>query len=270
MSLHIYKNVEQGTDEWHDLRRGIITASVVGHLISVGPPDALTVACPTCKAAAESPCFSTARKEPTPIKSIHEARAAKASTLPPVVSAVSNDATRALTALLAAERITGYTEPTWMTSDMFRGVEDEPRARDLYSKTFAPVTEVGFMVRADWGFSLGYSPDGLVGDDGLIEVKSRRQKNHLLHVIDGEIPTANMAQLQGGLLVTGRKWIDYLSFCGGMKLWRKRVYPDPAWHEAIVAAVAKFETTAAEMVAAYEQATTDMPATERIDLEVVI
>ena len=50
------------------------------------------------------------------------------------------------------------------------------------------MTEAGFIIRSDWGFSIGYSPDGLVGDDGLIEVKSRRAKRHLTTILDDEIP----------------------------------------------------------------------------------
>jgi hypothetical protein len=120
---------------------------------------------------------------------------------------------------------------------MLRGIEDEPRAVEVYSEHFAPVTTVGFMVRDDWGFSIGYSPDGLVGDDGLIEVKSRRAKKHLTTILADEVPVENMAQLQCGLLVSGREWIDYVSYCGGMPLYVKRVEPDQRWFDAITAAV---------------------------------
>lgn len=222
--IRVLPDLEQGTEEWFDQRRGMVTASVVGRLV-------------------------TSR------------------TLKPA----SNDDSRGLTALLVAERITGFTEPTWLSNDMIRGQEDEPRAREVYAEKYAPVAEVGFMVRDDWGFSIGYSPDGLVGDDGLIEVKSRRAKKHLQTILSGQVPPENMAQLQCGLLVSGRSWIDYVSYCGGMPLWVKRVTPDPAWHAAIVAAVAAFETTAAEMVAAYEQAIKGLAPTERVtELEIVI
>jgi hypothetical protein len=75
MTLHTYPQVEQGTPAWHELRRGIVTASVVGKLIT-----------PTLKVA-------------------------------------DNDVSRGITATLAAERITGWTEDTPMNSDMWRGVE---------------------------------------------------------------------------------------------------------------------------------------------------
>ena len=218
MTLIQLPDLIQGTEEWHDQRRGIVTASVVGKLITN-------------------------------------------TTLKPA----DNPESRGLAALLTAERITGWTDPTYVTDDMWRGVEDEPRARDKYAEHYAPVTEVGFMVRDDWGYKIGYSPDGLVGDDGLIEIKSRRQKKHLQTILSDAVPPENMAQLQCGLLVSGREWIDYVSYCGGMPLWVKRVTPDPKWLDAIVQAVAKFESTAAAMASRYRDAVRGLPATERIN-----
>lgn len=224
MTLHTYPDVIQGTDEWYDQRRGLVTASVVGKLVT-----------------------------------------------PKTMKTAGNDESRGLAALLVAERITGWTDPTYIGDDMLRGIEDEPRARDLYSKTYAPVTEIGFMARDDWGFTIGYSPDGLVGDDGLIETKSRRPKKHLQTILSGEVPAENMPQIQAALLVSGREWCDYLSYCGGMPMWRKRVRPDKQWFEALVAAVEAFEKEAAEMIALYDVATAGLPQTERtVDLEMVI
>lgn len=222
MTLHILRNIEQGTEEWHDARRGIITASVVGKLLT-----------PTLKVA-------------------------------------DNDYSRGLTTSLAAERITGWTEDTPMTSDMWRGVEHEPFARDAYSQHYAPVTEVGFMVRTEDDWTLGYSPDGLVGDDGLIEIKSPRAKTHVRTILADEVPAHYMAQLQAGLLVSGRKWIDFVSFVAGMPLYRKRVEPEPAWFDAITAACVAFEVNAAQIVADYEKRVADMPKTARIDLEIKV
>lgn len=265
MTLTILPELQQGTPEWHDQRRGMVTASVVDKLVTVGPPDALTVACPTCDAPPVSSCISTARKAPTALKNVHPTRTAAAGNLPPVIGVADNETSRGLTATLVAERIAGWTEDLPMTSDMYRGNDSEPFARDVYAEHHGDVEQVGFMVRDDWGFQIGYSPDGLVGDDGLIEIKAPRAKNHLLTVLSGKTPAHNMAQLQTGLLVSGRKWVDFIPYCGGLPLWTTRVYPDLAWQEAIVAAVAKFETNAAEMVANYRAATAGLPMTERID-----
>jgi hypothetical protein len=224
MSLTVLNNLVQGTDEWLEARRGMVTASVIGQLVT-------------------------------------------ASTIKPA----ANDSSRALVALLVAERITGWVDPTYMSDDMFRGMEDEPRAVAVYSDHYDPVTTTGFMVEDKWGYKIGYSPDGLVGKDGLVEVKSRRPKKHLQTILADQVPAENLAQIQCGLLVSGRKWCDYISYCGGMPLYRKRVEPDPRWFDALTAATASFEATAAQMVADYQKATKHMPATERvIELEMVI
>ena len=121
------------------------------------------------------------------------------------------------------------------------------------------------MVRDDWGFRLGYSPDGLVGEAGLIEIKSRNQRIQLATILADEVPLANMAQCQAGLLVSGREWLDYVSYSGGLPLYVKRVLPDPKWFAAIIEAVAEFEKAAQLMIDTYTAVTADMPATKRID-----
>lgn len=104
-----------------------------------------------------------------------------------------------------------------------------------------------------------------MGDDGLVEIKSRRAKKHLATILADEVPSENLAQCQTGLMVSGRKWLDYVSYCGGMPLWRKRVFPDPLWFHAITEAAAAFEESATTMTAAYHAATLGLPATERIE-----
>lgn len=266
MSLTILRELEQGTDEWLAARRGLVTASIVGRLVTYGPPDAISVACPTCEARPENPCVSRARKEPTPIRSIHPARTEHAAGRPPVFDVADNETSRGLTETLIAERITGWTEDVPMNRDMWRGVEAEPYARELYSRHHAPATEIGFMRRDENGWTLGYSPDGLVGDDGLIEIKAPRAKTHLRTILAGEVPAFYMGQLQAGLLVSGRAWIDFVSYVGGMPLYVKRVYPDPDWFDAITAACVAFEHTAARTLADYQERVLGLPQTERIDL----
>lgn len=271
MTLHVHTDLEQGTDEWLAARRGIVTASVVDKLLSLEPPSALTVACPRCQAAEQAQCLSLASNTPKPIKTAHPERVALTADLPREVTVADNDTSRALTATLAAERIFRTTEDVGMTRDMWRGVLHEPFAREEYAKRHGPVEQVGLIVREEDAWTLGYSPDGLVGDDGLLEIKAPRNRTHLLTVIAGEVPQHNMAQLQAGLLVTDREWIDFMPFVGGAPLWTKRVLPDPAWHAAIVAACVAFEKNVAQLVDAYTQATTGLPITERVptDLELV-
>lgn len=270
MTLHTYPNVVQGTPEWDDLRRGTVTASVVGQLLSVSKLGADGYDCPACFVGAGESCQSK-KGTPAPIKTMHPERvavaAANAASAPLVIETATGDTARSLTRLLVAERITGRTDPTYVSDDMERGWEDEPRAIEAYSKhQGVEVQEMGFMVREEpWG-RLGYSPDGLVGDTGLIEVKSRRPKKHLATILADGVPAENIAQIQAGLFVTGREWCDYISYAGGMPLWPRRVYPDLAWHKAIEAAVTAFEKAAAEMTEKYEAAVVGLPMTKYVPL----
>jgi hypothetical protein len=105
----------------------------------------------------------------------------------------------------------------------------------------------------------------------LIEIKSRRPKNHLNTILTNAIPAENVPQIQCGLLVSGRQWLDYVSFCGGMPLFVRRTYPDERWFSVILAAVEQFEETATEMVATYTEAVAGLPMTERIlELEMIL
>lgn len=264
MTLTNYPDVVQGSEEWDDLRRGIVTASTVGALITTRRLTAIDYDCPKCGAAATDPCMSL-RVNSSPIKTLHPERAeyAKRQPSPLIIEPASNDTSRDVTAKLVAERISGITEETLTSYDMWRGKECEPLARDKYSECFAPVKQTGFLVRDDWGFKLGFSPDGLVGDDGLCEIKAPRAKNHVKTVLSDGVPMEYMAQLQTGLLVSGREWIDFVSFSAGMRMWRKRVYRQPKWFEAIIAAVRLFEENAAEMMRLYADATEGLPMTER-------
>jgi hypothetical protein len=216
MTLHVFHSMEQRAPEWYKARCGIVTASVVGKLLT-----------PTLKVA-------------------------------------DNETSRGVTAQLVAERITGICEPTFTNDDMWRGVDHEPIARDYYSGLHQQAVECGFMRLDGDGWKLGLSPDGLVADEGGIEVKCPRAKGHIATILADRVPPFYMAQIQAALLVSGRDWWDYVSFCAGLPLFVKRVHPDPAWHEAIVAACMKFDVTATDTVAAYDLATKDMPTTERI------
>jgi hypothetical protein len=268
MTLRIFEDVEQGSPEWHDQRRGMVTASMVGGLLSVGKLGAIGYGCPSCHALANDPCVGLRSADKKPIKTLHPERAATAeanrATAPLVIEVANNETSRSLTKLLTAERITGWTDPTFTSDDMWRGIEDEPRAREMYAEHYAPVTEVGFLVRQEAGWTLGYSPDGLVGDDGLIEVKSRRAKSQLATVLADDVPAANMPQLQAALLVSGRKWIDYVSFTGGMALFVKRVFPDERWFKAIEEACRTFEHAAESMANTYLERVEGLPKAERV------
>ena len=166
----------------------------------------------------------------------------------PTGKTANNDKSRAHVFEIAAQRITRYVEPHYISDDMLRGHADEIEARALYSKHYAPVTECGFVTCNDWGFTIGYSPDGLVSDAGLIEGKSRRQKYQIQTIAADAVPDDYILQCQTGLLVTGRKWMDFLSYSGGLPMAVIRVEPDPAMHAAIIDAAHAFEAQVAAVI----------------------
>jgi hypothetical protein len=214
MTVQVFDQIEQHSDEWYEARLGVITASQMHKVVTS-----------TLKTA-------------------------------------DNETSRGLTLTLAAERISGTVEHIFPSYAMQRGTEDEPVARQVYADNYAAVDEVGFILLTVGGTRIGYSPDGLVGDDGLIELKSRNPKEHLKTILSGKPPAENLAQLYTGLLVTGRAWIDYCSYSPGLPFWKVRVYPDPDWFAAIIAAAEAFETNVADIISRYNAATNGLPMTD--------
>lgn len=191
----------------------------------------------------------------------------------PTLKVAKNEKASAHLYELLAQRITGYVEPRYVSDDMLRGQVDEIEARALYAKHYAPVREMGFITNDEWGFTLGYSPDGLVGDDGLIECKSRRQKFQAETIIAGEMPDEYMIQVQTGLLVTGRRWCDFISYCGGMPMVTIRVPADDAIQDAIIEAATDFELRLSKMEEAYQTSLLGgrhIPTERRIEQEMFI
>jgi predicted phage-related endonuclease len=191
----------------------------------------------------------------------------------PTLKPASNDKERAHLFELLGQRITGYVEPRYVSDDMLRGQWDEIEARIKYRDHFGPVTECGFITNDDHGFVIGYSPDGLVGDDGLIECKSRRQRFQVETIVSDSVPVEYMLQLQTGLLVSGREWIDFISYCGGMPMYVKRVFPDAAIQDAIVTAARSFETRLAIRLEMYHEALARQPVlieTERTNEQEIV
>lgn len=169
----------------------------------------------------------------------------------PTGKLADNDKTRAHVYEIAAQRITGRTEESFQSFDMMRGHAEEVLARDLYAKHYAPVKECGFVVNQSLGFAVGYSPDGLVGEDGLIEIKSAKSRIQVERIATGGVPTEHIAQIQTGLWVTGRAWCDFISYGNGMKMMVYRLFADPSYHALIEQAARTFETKVAEVIAAY-------------------
>jgi hypothetical protein len=177
----------------------------------------------------------------------------------PTLKPANNDKSRSHLHELLAQRITGYVEPSYISDDMMRGTADEVRARALYAEKYAPVEEVGFVTREiAMGVTIGCSPDGLVGDDGMIECKSRRQKYQVqtaLELVGGlGIPEEYRLQIQTALLVCGREWCDFVSYCGGLPMIVERVYVDTPTREAIIRAAERNEADLRNRMGAYVDA----------------
>jgi putative phage-type endonuclease len=160
--MQIIKNINQGTDEWHELRLGKVTASRLSDVISKGRGNA-------------------------PSK------------------------TRASYMLqLAAERLTGEKEDSFSNKYMEWGNECEPQARSMYEfDSGNEVEEVAFVIHSD---SFGVSPDGLIGDNGILEIKCPKTTTQIERYLKGKFPTEYKAQVQGQLLATNREWCDFVSF----------------------------------------------------------
>jgi putative phage-type endonuclease len=111
---------------------------------------------------------------------------------------------------LIAERMTNEPQESFSNSSMDRGIEVEPEARKYYEMVNdCIVKEVGFV---ELNEDIGVSPDGLVGEDGLLEIKCPNSANHIGYILDNKLPSTYKAQVQGQLWVTGRKWCDFVSY----------------------------------------------------------
>lgn len=174
---------------------------------------------------------------------------------PATLKIANNEKTRAHVWELLAQRVTQYVEPHYETFDMMRGKEEELDARISYNANYDAVQDCGFIENDDFGFSLGYSPDGLIGDDGLIEAKSRCQKyqmqTYVEDIAQGKMPDEFVLQVQTGLLVTQRKWCDFISYSNGLPMATVRVLPDDKIHFAIIEAATAFEKLLADKMAIY-------------------
>lgn len=220
----IHDQFEQGSEAWLQARCGLLTASEVRLIVSPPPKEETRV-----------------KKNGEPYKQREW------------VVVADDDACRTHVYELAAQRLTKCVEPVFVTNDMLRGQIDEEEARAIYAQRFAPVDQVGFITNDKWGFTLGYSPDGLVrGQRGGIECKSRRQKYQVQTLFENAltdtIPTEYLMQHQTGLLVAELDWIDFISFSRGLPMAVIRVHPDDQIQAAILEASEAAEAKIAKIV----------------------
>lgn len=191
-------DIEQGTQEWKDLRVGVPSASNFDKIVTMkGEPSK----------QAE--------------KYIYE---------------------------LAGERITGVREEGYLNANMQRGMELEAKAREVYELiTDLDVSQVGLCYpNEDKKYSC--SPDGLVGDDGLIEIKCPIITTQVDYLLSKKFPSTYFQQVQGQLLVTGRKWCDFVSYYPGLKPLITRVERDEKFIEALASELEVFCSKIDEVV----------------------
>jgi hypothetical protein len=138
---------------------------------------------------------------------------------------------------LLGERLTGEPAHTFSNDHTERGHAVEPEARDLYEFiTEHELTRVGFVRNGD----VGASPDSLIGNDGMLEGKSRLPRLQAELLLADRVPTTHMAQLQGQLWVAEREWVDFMSYCKKMPPFIKRVYRDESYIKQLETAVRIF------------------------------
>jgi putative phage-type endonuclease len=157
--MQIIKDIEQGSQEWLQLRLGVATASNFDKIIT--------------SAGVESKTLKEYAFE------------------------------------LASDSLLTEPEASFQSEAMIRGNQLEEEARSYYSfVTDNKVEEVTFIKKGN----IGYSPDGLISDNGLVEIKCPLKKNHLKYLIDNKLPTKYKAQVQGGLYISQREYCDFVSY----------------------------------------------------------
>lgn len=146
---------------------------------------------------------------------------------------------------LALERLWCSELDNANTLAMQRGTDLEYRAIEVYEyQNSASVTRVGFIESDDE--TAGGSPDGLIGDDGIIEVKTPMAVKHGMHAVYGEFADEHKGQVQSLLWLTKRKWCDLVSFNPALYPVVARVEPDRSYQGAFTKAMAAFQNLISE------------------------
>lgn len=138
---------------------------------------------------------------------------------------------------LAAEILMGARAASFSTADTERGHMLEPEARELYGfiRGVSPVP-TGFFRNG----RAGASPDSLVGGDGLLEIKTKKPRLQIRVLREGVLPDEHKPQCQGQLMVTGRAFVDFFSYCPGLPPFLKRVERDERYIAKLKVAVTDF------------------------------
>lgn len=147
-------------------------------------------------------------------------------------------------AQLVCERLTNQKAESFTNAAMQHGTETEPLARAAYEALKdVLVDEVGFVPHPSIEMA-GASPDGLVGDDGLLEIKCPNTATHIDTLLNQSVPTKYFTQMQFQMACTGRKWCDFVSFDNRLpeelQLFVKRVPRDDVYIKIMEAEIVQF------------------------------
>lgn len=182
-------NIEQGTEEWLNTRRGVVTGSRFKDVVTPSKGDL----------------------SKSSITYMYE---------------------------LVAERM-GATVEFYQNEHMKRGNELEPQARTAYEFIkLCKVDEVGFCL--DDGKLIGVSPDGLIGEDGGLEIKCPKETTHISYLAKGDLPLIYKPQVQGSMWITGRNWWDFMSYHPDLPPLIVRVERDEEYIKKIEEGITKF------------------------------
>lgn len=161
---------------------------------------------------------------------------------------------------LALERLTGEPSPSFCSPAMQWGIDTEDKARAAYQiHALCNVVEVGFVEHPT--LFAGASPDGLIGSDGMLEIKCPNSKTHGETLLNGTISDKYLKQMQFQMACTGRSWCDFASFDprfpDEMQLWVRRIDRDEAMISDIEEHAAEFlaevDATVARLREAYAE-----------------
>lgn len=141
---------------------------------------------------------------------------------------------------LAAQRLTGVRDETFKSTAMEEGNEREELSRQVYEMEREVVVDQVGICLSDcerWGAS----PDGLIGNDGLLELKNPLGKTQVERLLtQPTLPASYVQQVQGQIFVTGRDWCDFVSYVPGLPLFVLRVHPDVAFLKKLKPALIEF------------------------------
>ena len=198
--MEVITDIEQGSEDWHKLRYGWVTASRFKDVMAKG----------------------------------------------------AGKTRKSYMYQLAAEALTDLRVEGFTSEAMLWGTETEPQARAMYEfDSGNTVDEIAFIRYRD-GLKIGCSPDGLIGDDGLIEIKCPKTTTQIETIVSGKMPNSHKPQVQGQLWISGREWCDFVSFDprinGSASYFCITVERDEEYIKELAAGVEAFESELKKLV----------------------